>query len=262
MCICIHVFVIDVFLLHTLTLGKVQAPIPATVTAGAPTAARVLLKQRSEDPSIGRSSASTGLATGSPTTPSEDTSVVGRRVGNAAGDAEDDHSDKGTYTIELENRNPEEEEARRMIDKVGVWTSTITIRCLDHIVLILAWGDATGIPWKLLDLIFSFKLLFAVDNKLLWRNFFLAFKGLFKKSQIFIMNLCHYCPHTFVMKKDEKDEKNVLTMLESALLYTAPSPIPFEAHSQTATHTLFYVAMLLLYLHNMDVRLFTNATRI
>ncbi|XP_070712340.1 centrosomal protein of 170 kDa-like, partial [Pempheris klunzingeri] len=27
-------------------------------------------------------------------------------------------SDKGTYTIELENRNPEEEEARRMIDKV------------------------------------------------------------------------------------------------------------------------------------------------
>uniref|UniRef100_A0A3B3DGF0 Centrosomal protein 170Aa n=1 Tax=Oryzias melastigma TaxID=30732 RepID=A0A3B3DGF0_ORYME len=73
-----------------------------TVTVGAPTAARVLLKQRSEDPSIGRSSASTGLATGSPTTPSED----------------DDHSDKGTYTIELENSNPEEEEARRMIDKV------------------------------------------------------------------------------------------------------------------------------------------------
>ncbi|XP_036979595.1 centrosomal protein of 170 kDa isoform X4 [Acanthopagrus latus] len=98
--------------------GKVQAPIPATVTVGAPTAARVLLKQRSEDPSIGRSSASTGLATGSPTTPSEDASVVGRGVGNAGGDAEDDHSDKGTYTIELENRNPEEEEARRMIDKV------------------------------------------------------------------------------------------------------------------------------------------------
>uniref|UniRef100_A0A667YJW8 Centrosomal protein 170Aa n=1 Tax=Myripristis murdjan TaxID=586833 RepID=A0A667YJW8_9TELE len=71
----------------------------STVAAGAPTAARVLLKQRSEDPSIGRSSASTGLQTGSP--------------------AEDDHSDKGTYTIELENRNPEEEEARRMIDKVG-----------------------------------------------------------------------------------------------------------------------------------------------
>ncbi|XP_035027912.1 centrosomal protein of 170 kDa isoform X2 [Hippoglossus stenolepis] len=97
--------------------GKTPAPIPATVTAGAPTAARVLLKQRSEDLSIGRSSVSTGLATGSPTSPSEDNSVVGRGAGTAR-DAEDDHSDKGTYTIELENRNPEEEEARRMIDKV------------------------------------------------------------------------------------------------------------------------------------------------
>uniref|UniRef100_A0A1A8DZZ0 Centrosomal protein 170a n=1 Tax=Nothobranchius kadleci TaxID=1051664 RepID=A0A1A8DZZ0_NOTKA len=105
--------------------GKVPAPIPATVAAGAPTAARVLLKQRSEDQSIGRSSASTGLATGSPTTPSEDASVVSRTAGTAGGEAEDDHSDKGTYTIELENRNPEEEEARRMIDKVfGVQEST------------------------------------------------------------------------------------------------------------------------------------------
>ncbi|XP_026164337.1 centrosomal protein of 170 kDa isoform X3 [Mastacembelus armatus] len=98
--------------------GKVPAPIPATVAVGAPTAARVLLKQRSEDPSISRSSASTGLVTGSPTSPSEDTSILGRGPGTAGGDAEDDHSDKGTYTIELENRNPEEEEARRMIDKV------------------------------------------------------------------------------------------------------------------------------------------------
>ncbi|XP_015233672.1 PREDICTED: centrosomal protein of 170 kDa isoform X1 [Cyprinodon variegatus] len=105
--------------------GKAPAPIPATVTAGAPTAARVLLKQRSEDQSIGRSSASTGLATGSPTTPSEDTSVLGRGAGTAGGEADDDHSDKGTYTIELENKNPEEEEARRMIDKVfGVQDNT------------------------------------------------------------------------------------------------------------------------------------------
>lgn len=96
--------------------GKVPAPIPATVTAGAPNAARVLLKQRSEDPSI-KSTASTGLATGSPTTPSEDTSTAGREP-ETTGAADDDHSDKGTYTIELENRNPEEEEARRMIDKV------------------------------------------------------------------------------------------------------------------------------------------------
>ncbi|XP_020565106.1 centrosomal protein of 170 kDa isoform X4 [Oryzias latipes] len=105
--------------------GKVPAPIPATVTVGAPTAARVLLKQRSEDHSIGRSSASTGLATGSPTTPSEDASLVGREARPAGGEAEDDHSDKGTYTIELENSNPEEEEARRMIDKVfGVQDNT------------------------------------------------------------------------------------------------------------------------------------------
>uniref|UniRef100_A0AAQ4NS20 FHA domain-containing protein n=1 Tax=Gasterosteus aculeatus aculeatus TaxID=481459 RepID=A0AAQ4NS20_GASAC len=69
----------------------------ASDSGNTPTAARVLLKQRSEDQSIGRSSASTGLATG---------------------ETADDHSDKGTYTIELENRNAEEEEARRMIDKV------------------------------------------------------------------------------------------------------------------------------------------------
>lgn len=120
LCVHVHVFVMAVLLLYTLLpLGKVPAPIPATVTVGAPTAARVLLKQRSEDQSIGRSSASTGLATGSPTSPSEDTSVVGRGAGTAGG--EDDHSDKGTYTIELENRNPEEEEARRMIDKVWVF---------------------------------------------------------------------------------------------------------------------------------------------
>uniref|UniRef100_A0A096LWA9 Centrosomal protein 170Aa n=1 Tax=Poecilia formosa TaxID=48698 RepID=A0A096LWA9_POEFO len=103
----------------TATYCKAPAPIPATVTVGAPTAARVLLKQRSEDQSIGRSSASTGLATGSPTTPSEDTSVLGKGAGTAGGDVDDNHSDKGTYTIELENKNPEEEEARRMIDKIS-----------------------------------------------------------------------------------------------------------------------------------------------
>ncbi|KAJ8264248.1 hypothetical protein GJAV_G00146960 [Gymnothorax javanicus] len=43
---------------------------------------------------------------------------------------EDDNlSDKGTYTIELENQNPEEAEARRMIDKVfGVEESQVSIR--------------------------------------------------------------------------------------------------------------------------------------
>lgn len=107
--------------MFSLLVGKVPAPLSATVTAGAPTAARVLLKQRSEDLSIGRCSVSTGLATGSPTSPSEDASVVGRGGAAAEGEAEDDHSDKGTYTIELENRNAEEEEARRMIDKVGTF---------------------------------------------------------------------------------------------------------------------------------------------
>ncbi|XP_054885856.1 centrosomal protein of 170 kDa isoform X3 [Poeciliopsis prolifica] len=113
--------------------GKAPAPIPATVTVGAPTAARVLLKQRSEDQSIGRSSASTGLATGSPTTPSEDTSVLDKAAGTAGGEVDDDHSDKGTYTIELENKNPEEEEARRMIDKVfGVQENTSSLVSSDR----------------------------------------------------------------------------------------------------------------------------------
>nr|XP_057914769.1 centrosomal protein of 170 kDa isoform X3 [Doryrhamphus excisus] len=115
------VFSISTSATTALDSGKAPVPISATVAAGAPTAARVLLKQRSEDPSIGRSSISTGLATGSPSTPSEDASIVGRGAGAAgreAAAAEDEHSDNGTYTIELENRNLEEEEARRMIDKV------------------------------------------------------------------------------------------------------------------------------------------------
>ncbi|KAM9411592.1 centrosomal protein of 170 kDa isoform 24-T24 [Salvelinus alpinus] len=92
-----------------------KAPLSAALIAGAPTAARVLMKQRSEDQSIGRSSVSTGHQTTEPS-PSEE----GLRNPRSQGDREqeDDQSDKGTYTIELENRNPEEEEARRMIDKV------------------------------------------------------------------------------------------------------------------------------------------------
>uniref|UniRef100_A0AAY5EGY2 Centrosomal protein 170Aa n=1 Tax=Electrophorus electricus TaxID=8005 RepID=A0AAY5EGY2_ELEEL len=75
--------------------------VAATLAAVAPTAARLLQKQRSEEGGIARSSV---------------------RVGQpASGDEpqkqDDDQSDKGTYTIELENHNPEEEEARCMIDK-------------------------------------------------------------------------------------------------------------------------------------------------
>ncbi|XP_062852061.1 centrosomal protein of 170 kDa isoform X4 [Trichomycterus rosablanca] len=57
----------------------------------APTAARLLQKKRSEDK----------------TCPADETQKQ-----------DDDQSDKGTYTIEMEKHNPEEEEARRMIDKV------------------------------------------------------------------------------------------------------------------------------------------------
>lgn len=99
----------------TMTTDFSKAPLSAALIAGAPTAARVLMKQRSEDHSIGRSSVSTGHQTTEPS-PSEE----GLRNPRSQRDKEqeDDQSDKGTYTIELENRNPEEEEARRMIDKV------------------------------------------------------------------------------------------------------------------------------------------------
>uniref|UniRef100_A0AAZ3SG66 FHA domain-containing protein n=1 Tax=Oncorhynchus tshawytscha TaxID=74940 RepID=A0AAZ3SG66_ONCTS len=94
-----------------------KAPLSAALIAGAPTAARVLMKQRSEDQSIGRSSVSTGHQTIEPS-PSEEGLRTPRSQGDRDKEQEDDQSDKGTYTIELENRNPEEEEARRMIDKV------------------------------------------------------------------------------------------------------------------------------------------------
>ncbi|XP_076142359.1 centrosomal protein of 170 kDa isoform X2 [Alosa pseudoharengus] len=65
-------------------------------------------KQRSEEPSVSAASRSS-VATGKSASPTEETQKL---------DGGDDQSDKGTYTIELEIRNPEEEEARRMIDKV------------------------------------------------------------------------------------------------------------------------------------------------
>lgn len=110
----------------TITAAPADGPksgvtISPAIVAGAPTAARVLLKQRSEDPSVGRSSVSTGHPTTSPTSPTSPPSPsegTPRGAGERAAEQEDDHSDKGTYTIELENPNPEEEEARRMIDTV------------------------------------------------------------------------------------------------------------------------------------------------
>ncbi|XP_067278595.1 centrosomal protein of 170 kDa isoform X2 [Pseudorasbora parva] len=74
----------------------------SSLAAVAPTAARLLLKQRSEEPKVAQSPAATGQP--SPT--------------DEAQRQDDDQSDNGTYTIELDKSNPEEEEARRMIDKV------------------------------------------------------------------------------------------------------------------------------------------------
>ncbi|NXN79198.1 CE170 protein, partial [Bombycilla garrulus] len=85
-----------------------------------------LLKQKSEDPSAAlpalqaallRSSGSLGHK---PNQNQEmDKKLKSQHISAAAEkDNEDDQSDKGTYTIELENPNPEEMEARRMIDKV------------------------------------------------------------------------------------------------------------------------------------------------
>ncbi|XP_036402425.1 centrosomal protein of 170 kDa-like isoform X2 [Megalops cyprinoides] len=83
--------------------------LPPSLAAAAPTAARLLLKQKSEEPGRG------GGGEGRRASPGEEAKKVPR---NAEKEHDDDQSDKGTYTIELDNRNPEEEEARRMIDKV------------------------------------------------------------------------------------------------------------------------------------------------
>ncbi|MGH0125691.1 UNVERIFIED_CONTAM: hypothetical protein FKN15_071739 [Acipenser sinensis] len=80
----------------------------------APPPSKLLLKQKLEDPSLVRTSASVGQQT----SPNEEAEKSPKPTGTVEKENEDDQSDKGTYTIELENRNPEEEEARRMIDKV------------------------------------------------------------------------------------------------------------------------------------------------
>ncbi|KAF4798767.1 Centrosomal protein of 170 kDa [Turdus rufiventris] len=85
-----------------------------------------LLKQKSEDPSAAlpalqaallRSSGSLGHR---PNQNQEmEKKLKSQHISAATEkDNEDDQSDKGTYTIELENPNPEEMEARKMIDKI------------------------------------------------------------------------------------------------------------------------------------------------
>ncbi|KAJ7397056.1 centrosomal protein of 170 kDa isoform X1 [Pitangus sulphuratus] len=85
-----------------------------------------LLKQKSEEPSAAlpalqaallRSSGSLGHRPNQ--NPEMDKKVKSQHISAATEkDNEDDQSDKGTYTIELENPNSEEMEARKMIDKV------------------------------------------------------------------------------------------------------------------------------------------------
>uniref|UniRef100_A0A670IBT6 Centrosomal protein 170 n=1 Tax=Podarcis muralis TaxID=64176 RepID=A0A670IBT6_PODMU len=84
-----------------------------------------LLKQKSEEPSAAlpflqtallRSSGSLGNRPS--TTEDMEKKIKSQVVSVAVEKEEDDQSDKGTYTIELENPNAEEVEARKMIDKV------------------------------------------------------------------------------------------------------------------------------------------------
>ncbi|KAJ8387329.1 hypothetical protein AAFF_G00158250 [Aldrovandia affinis] len=111
-------------------LGEGPSPMPPSRRAGvasslaavAPTAARLLLQQQrpAENPpspgrSVGNQTSPDPTSVGQQTSPTDEPTSAPRPADKQP---EDDQSDKGTYTIELENRNPEEEEARRMIDKV------------------------------------------------------------------------------------------------------------------------------------------------
>ncbi|XP_036384027.1 centrosomal protein of 170 kDa-like isoform X3 [Megalops cyprinoides] len=119
--------------------GEGPCPMPPSQTKGSvpPTdlrvsvsplaAGRQSLKQKSDGSSPAWSSASVGQQT----SPSDDL----HKPPCPNKELEDDQSDKGTYTIELESHNPEEVEARRMIDKVfGVEESQVTNRsaCMEH----------------------------------------------------------------------------------------------------------------------------------
>ncbi|XP_036610938.1 centrosomal protein of 170 kDa isoform X2 [Trichosurus vulpecula] len=83
-----------------------------------------LLKQKSEEPSVSLPFLQTALLRSSGSLghrPSQETDKKLKIQPVSAAsekDNDDDQSDKGTYTIELENPNSEEVEARKMIDKV------------------------------------------------------------------------------------------------------------------------------------------------
>ncbi|CAN0568625.1 unnamed protein product [Rangifer tarandus platyrhynchus] len=83
-----------------------------------------LLKQKSEEPSVSIPFLQTALLRSSGSLghrPSQEMDKMLKNQATSAAsekDNDDDQSDKGTYTIELENPNSEEVEARKLIDKV------------------------------------------------------------------------------------------------------------------------------------------------
>ncbi|XP_066238038.1 centrosomal protein of 170 kDa isoform X3 [Saccopteryx leptura] len=83
-----------------------------------------LLKQKSEEPSVSLPFLQTALLRSSGSLGHRPSQEMDKMLKNQATSAtsekdnDDDQSDKGTYTIELENPNSEEVEARKMIDKV------------------------------------------------------------------------------------------------------------------------------------------------
>ncbi|XP_076770673.1 centrosomal protein of 170 kDa isoform X7 [Arvicanthis niloticus] len=88
-----------------------------------------LLKQKSEEPSVSIPFLQTALLRSSGSLghrPSQEMDVMLKNQATSASsekDNDDDQSDKGTYTIELENPNSEEVEARKMIDKEAISSS-------------------------------------------------------------------------------------------------------------------------------------------
>ncbi|XP_006497006.1 centrosomal protein of 170 kDa isoform X6 [Mus musculus] len=88
-----------------------------------------LLKQKSEEPSVSLPFLQTALLRSSGSLghrPSQEMDVMLKNQATSASsekDNDDDQSDKGTYTIELENPNSEEVEARKMIDKEAISSS-------------------------------------------------------------------------------------------------------------------------------------------
>lgn len=64
-------------------------------------------------------------------------------------DNDDDQSDKGTYTVELENPNSEEVEARKMIDKVNNWNRGTMLVFVWYIWLLEIIGEsAWNVPMQ------------------------------------------------------------------------------------------------------------------